>query len=111
VKQTARSVALEAIRRVTDEGAYSTIVIPGALRRSRLDARDRAFATELAFGTIRHLLAIDWALIAPRAGPSPGCRRAHARCCGSAPTSLFRRGATRSRGETVALAATASVGS
>ena len=62
VRQTARSVALEAIRRVTDEGAYSTIVVPGALRRSRLDERDRAFATGLAFGTIRHLLAIDWAL-------------------------------------------------
>ncbi len=62
MRQTARSVALEAIRRVTDEGAYSTIVVPGALRRSRLDERDRAFATELAFGTIRHLLPIDWAL-------------------------------------------------
>ncbi|HET9311526.1 MAG TPA: transcription antitermination factor NusB [Actinomycetota bacterium] len=62
MRQTARSVALEAIRRVTDEGAYSTIVIPGALRRSRLDARDRAFATDLAFGTIRHLLSIDRAL-------------------------------------------------
>jgi 16S rRNA (cytosine967-C5)-methyltransferase len=62
VRQTARSVALEAIRRVTDEGAYSTIVIPGALRRSRLDERDRAFATDLAFGTIRHLLPIDRAL-------------------------------------------------
>jgi 16S rRNA (cytosine967-C5)-methyltransferase len=62
VRQTARSVALEAIRRVTDEGAYSTIVVPGALRRSRLDSRDRAFATELAFGTIRHMLPIDRAL-------------------------------------------------
>ena len=62
VRQTARSVALEAIRRVTDEGAYSTVVIPGALRRSRLDERDRAFATDLAFGTIRHLTSIDWAL-------------------------------------------------
>ena len=60
--QSARSVALEAIRRVTDEGAYSTIVVPGALRRSRLDERDRAFATDLAFGTIRHLVSIDWAL-------------------------------------------------
>jgi arsenite-transporting ATPase len=30
VKQTARSVALEAIRRVTDEGAYSTIVLDTA---------------------------------------------------------------------------------
>ena len=62
MKQTARTVALEAIRRVTDEGAYSTIVIPGALGRSRLDERDRAFATELAFGTIRRLPPIDWAL-------------------------------------------------
>jgi len=62
VKQTARTVALEAIRRVTDEGAYSTIVVPAALRRCHLDARDRAFATDLAFGTIRHLGSIDWAL-------------------------------------------------
>lgn len=62
MRQTARTVALEAIRRVTDEGAYSTIVVPGALRRSRLDERDRAFATDLAFGTIRHLASIDWAL-------------------------------------------------
>ncbi|HEX7247420.1 MAG TPA: transcription antitermination factor NusB [Actinomycetota bacterium] len=62
MKQTARTVALEAIRRVTDEGGYSTIVVPGALGRSRLDERDRAFATDLAFGTIRHLPAIDWAL-------------------------------------------------
>jgi 16S rRNA (cytosine967-C5)-methyltransferase len=78
MKQTARSVALEAIRRVTDEGAYSTIVVPGALGRSRLDERDRAFATELAFGTIRHLVPIDWALdrvaTRPVARMSPGAR-------------------------------------
>jgi 16S rRNA (cytosine967-C5)-methyltransferase len=78
VKQTARSVALEAIRRVTDEGAYSTVVIPGALGRSRLDERDRAFATALAFGTIRRLLSIDWALdrvaSRPVARMSPGAR-------------------------------------
>lgn len=78
MRQTARTVALEAIRRVTDEGAYSTIVIPGALRRSRLDGRDRAFATELAFGTIRRLPSIDWALDRVASRPvhrmSPGAR-------------------------------------
>lgn len=78
MRQTARSVALEVIRRVTDEGAYSTIVVPGALRRSRLDERDRAFATDLAFGTIRHLLSIDWALdrvaTRPVARMTPGAR-------------------------------------
>lgn len=62
MRQTARSVALEAIRRVVDEGAYSTIVVPAALRKSQLDVRDRAFATDLAYGTIRHLRSIDWAL-------------------------------------------------
>jgi 16S rRNA (cytosine967-C5)-methyltransferase len=78
VRQTARTVALEAIRRVVDEGGYSTIVVPGALGRSRLDERDRAFATDLAFGTIRHLPAIDWALdrvaSRPVARMSPGAR-------------------------------------
>jgi 16S rRNA (cytosine967-C5)-methyltransferase len=56
---TARSVALEAIRRVIDERAYSTLVLPALLRRAGLDARDRAFATELAYGTLRHRIPID----------------------------------------------------
>jgi 16S rRNA (cytosine967-C5)-methyltransferase len=56
---TARSVALEAIRRVIDEHAYSTLVLPALLRRARLDARDRAFATELAYGTLRRRIPID----------------------------------------------------
>jgi 16S rRNA (cytosine967-C5)-methyltransferase len=61
-RQTARSVALEAIRRVIDERAYSTIVLPALLARSRLDARDRAFATELALGTLRRRIPIDQAI-------------------------------------------------
>jgi 16S rRNA (cytosine967-C5)-methyltransferase len=78
VRQTSRTVALEAIRRVLDEDAYSTIVVPAALRRSRLDGRDRAYATDLAFGTIRHLRSIDWALdrvaTRPVSRMSPGAR-------------------------------------
>ena len=78
MRQTARTVALEAIRRVLDEDAYSTIVVPAALRRSRLDARDRAYATDLAFGTIRHRRSIDWALdrvaTRPVSRMSPGAR-------------------------------------
>jgi 16S rRNA (cytosine967-C5)-methyltransferase len=61
-RATARSVALEAIRRVIDERAYSTLVIPALLRRSGLDARDRAFATELAYGTLRRRIRIDHAI-------------------------------------------------
>jgi 16S rRNA (cytosine967-C5)-methyltransferase len=78
MRQSARTVALEAVRRVVDEGAYSTIVLPAALHRSQLDARDRAFATDLTFGTIRHLSSIDWALDRVASRPvsrmSPGAR-------------------------------------
>ncbi len=74
----ARAVALEAIRRVVDEEGYSTIVIPAALSRSGLDARDRAFAAELAFGTIRRIGALDWAIARRASRPvrrmTPGVR-------------------------------------
>ncbi len=58
----ARAVALAAIRRVVEEDGYSNLVIPAALRRSALDRRDRAFAAELAYGTIRHRRSLDWAI-------------------------------------------------
>jgi 16S rRNA (cytosine967-C5)-methyltransferase len=61
---TARSVALEAITRVIDEGAYSNRLVPTLLTRSGLDTRDRAFAMELTFGTLRRLVPIDRAIAA-----------------------------------------------
>ena len=61
-RPTARSVALEAIRRVIDDRAYSTLAIPALLDRSGLDTRDRAFATELAYGTLRRRLPLDRAI-------------------------------------------------
>jgi 16S rRNA (cytosine967-C5)-methyltransferase len=76
----AREVALEVIRRVTDEGAYSNRVLPAALARSGLDERDRALATELAYGTIRHAPGLDDAIGARAARPvarmTPGARAA-----------------------------------
>lgn len=59
---TARSVALELIGRVIDEGAYSNRLLPALLSRSGLDPRDRAFATELSFGTLRRRLVLDAAI-------------------------------------------------
>ncbi|MGH2679847.1 MAG: 16S rRNA (cytosine(967)-C(5))-methyltransferase RsmB [Actinomycetota bacterium] len=77
---SARAVALEVIRRVTDEGAYSNRVLPAALARSGLDERDRALATELAYGTIRHVPGLDDAIGARAARPmarmTPGARAA-----------------------------------
>ncbi len=77
---TARAIAVETVRRVTDEDAYSTRVLPALLGRSRLDARDRALATELALGTLRRIPGLDRAigLRASRsvARMSPGARAA-----------------------------------
>lgn len=56
---TARSVALQAIGRVIDERAFSNRLLPVLLSRSGLDARDRAFAMELTYGTLRTRLRLD----------------------------------------------------
>ena len=39
--------------RAVSEGAYANLEMPAILRRSHLEGRDAAFATELGFGTIR----------------------------------------------------------
>jgi 16S rRNA (cytosine967-C5)-methyltransferase len=59
---SARAVALEAIGRVIDDGAYSNRLLPSLLARSGLDTRDRAFAMELAFGTLRRRPRLDAAI-------------------------------------------------
>jgi 16S rRNA (cytosine967-C5)-methyltransferase len=56
----ARRVALEVLLRIDREGAYANLVLPGALARSGLDERDRAFVTELVYGTTRMRRACDW---------------------------------------------------
>jgi 16S rRNA (cytosine967-C5)-methyltransferase len=66
---SAREVALELVRRVADEGAYSNRLLPALLSRSRLDERDRAFATELAYGTLRHVPELDAAIAASSSRP------------------------------------------
>ena len=56
---TARQVAVDALIRI-DDGAYANLVLPLMLERSGLDRRDRAFATELVYGTTRMRRACDW---------------------------------------------------
>ncbi|MGH9188229.1 MAG: transcription antitermination factor NusB, partial [Acidimicrobiales bacterium] len=41
-------------------GAYANLVVPAALARSRLSRRDRAFVTELVYGTTRMRRACDF---------------------------------------------------
>jgi 16S rRNA (cytosine967-C5)-methyltransferase len=47
-----RFAAYTLLRAVAD-GAYANLEMPQVLRRRRLEGRDAAFATELAFGTLR----------------------------------------------------------
>ncbi|RHW24367.1 rRNA cytosine-C5-methyltransferase [Nocardioides immobilis] len=49
----ARSAALEVLRLVRTEDAYTNLVLPAVVARHGLDTRDAGFATELAAGTIR----------------------------------------------------------
>lgn len=57
--RTARDVALRALRRIDEEGAYANLVLRAELARADLDARDRAFATELVYGVTRLRRRLD----------------------------------------------------
>lgn len=57
-----RGVALRVILRVSEHGAYSNLALAAALRQSSLRDRDRELATELAYGTLRRMRSLDWAL-------------------------------------------------
>ena len=49
----ARRAAYDTLRAVTDREAYANLVLPKLLTERRLDARDAALATELAYGALR----------------------------------------------------------
>ena len=48
-----RLLAFEVLEEVGLQGAYSNLILPKALSESILEANDRAFATELVYGTLR----------------------------------------------------------
>jgi 16S rRNA (cytosine967-C5)-methyltransferase len=54
-----RRLAIEAIVRIDDEGAYANVVLPKMLAATDLDARDRGFVTELVYGSTRRRRALD----------------------------------------------------
>jgi 16S rRNA (cytosine967-C5)-methyltransferase len=58
MKPTARSVALDALMRGGDAAEH----LDNELRAVELDPRDRAFATELAYGTLKMQRALVWAV-------------------------------------------------
>ena len=55
----ARQAAYATIAAVHRDDAYANLVLPAMLRDMRLGGRDAAFATELAYGTLRVLGTLD----------------------------------------------------
>ncbi|MBL8627248.1 MAG: 16S rRNA (cytosine(967)-C(5))-methyltransferase RsmB [Myxococcales bacterium] len=61
---SAREVARRVVGRVGERGAWATLALGGELAVADLDERDRRFATELTYGTLRHQLRLERALAA-----------------------------------------------
>ena len=59
---TARDVAFQVVRRVFEEGAYADRVLRSAADHAGLDERDRAFAMQLAYGTVQRKRTLDHAI-------------------------------------------------
>lgn len=57
-----RRLALEVLLRVDQEKAYANVLLDARFRRQKLSARDRALATELCYGVLRHRGTIDFLL-------------------------------------------------
>src|SRR5256885_16842477 len=55
----ARACAYAVVRRVFEEGAWADRALHGEARRMRLDPRERALATRLAFGTVQRRATLD----------------------------------------------------
>jgi len=54
---SARQAAYDVVRRVLEQDAFADLALQGAV--SRLDQRDRAFAQQLAYGTVQRRGALD----------------------------------------------------
>lgn len=61
-RTTAREVATRVLHRVADRGAFAAAALDAEIRRADLGRRDAALATEIVYGTLRVLPAIDRAL-------------------------------------------------
>lgn len=56
----AREVALEILREIDANEAYANIALDRHLRKYGPAPADRAFITEVVYGTVRRLLTLDW---------------------------------------------------
>jgi 16S rRNA (cytosine967-C5)-methyltransferase len=65
----ARTVAYRVLRRVTGDGAWADRAFRAESDRAGLEPRERAFAQQLAYGTVQRLRTLDHALAAASSRP------------------------------------------
>ena len=58
-RRGARDVATTVLARVAEEGAYASLALDAEISSARLEPRDAALATEIVYGTLRVLPALD----------------------------------------------------
>lgn len=61
-KLSARELALKVLISVEDRDAYANLELRSVLEKANPGKLDRAFATELVYGTLRSLNTLDWVL-------------------------------------------------
>ena len=57
-----RLLAYDVLHEVNRNGCYSNLLLPKILSKSQMDERDKGFATELVYGTLRMQGRHDWIL-------------------------------------------------
>ena len=60
--QSTREVALRVLCQIEYEGAYPNLALNEALSTSDLEERDRAFVSELVYGTLRYVITEDYVI-------------------------------------------------
>ncbi|MCR5150474.1 MAG: 16S rRNA (cytosine(967)-C(5))-methyltransferase RsmB [Clostridiales bacterium] len=61
--KSARQVAYEALYKIMKEGAYSNLILDGLFKDNpQLDDRDRAFVSNLVYGTLDNMILLDFNL-------------------------------------------------
>ena len=75
----ARAVAYAVLRRVFEQDAWADRVLHAEAGRARLDARDRALATQLAYGSVQRAATLDHVIAAFARRPVETARPAAAR--------------------------------
>ncbi|HWJ02043.1 MAG TPA: 16S rRNA (cytosine(967)-C(5))-methyltransferase RsmB [Verrucomicrobiae bacterium] len=58
----ARVLALDALEKVTEQGAYANLILQQSLADKGLSGPDRGLATELVYGILKQRLLLDWHL-------------------------------------------------